>query len=38
VLAVRFAETPRPMPMAHAPSNTFGFGGSNVSLLFSRVL
>lgn len=29
--------TPRPMPMAHALSNTFGFGGSNVSLLFRRV-
>lgn len=30
--------TPRPMPMANALSNTFGFGGSNVSLLFRRVL
>ncbi len=28
--------TPRPMPMTHALSNTFGFGGSNVSLLFRR--
>lgn len=28
--------TPRPMPMASALSNTFGFGGSNVSLLFRR--
>jgi 3-oxoacyl-[acyl-carrier-protein] synthase II len=31
-------ETPRPMAMAHALSNTFGFGGSNVSLLLKRVL
>jgi len=30
--------TPRPMEMATAVSNTFGFGGSNVSLLFQRVL
>jgi len=30
--------TPRPMPMTNALSNTFGFGGSNVSLLFGRVL
>jgi 3-oxoacyl-[acyl-carrier-protein] synthase II len=30
-------ETPRPMAMANALSNTFGFGGSNVSLLFRRV-
>jgi len=29
--------TPRPMRMEHALSNTFGFGGSNVSLLFRRV-
>jgi 3-oxoacyl-[acyl-carrier-protein] synthase II len=29
--------TPRPMEMTSALSNTFGFGGSNVSLLFSRV-
>jgi 3-oxoacyl-[acyl-carrier-protein] synthase II len=29
--------TPRPMAMQHAVSNTFGFGGSNVSLLFRRV-
>lgn len=29
--------TPRPMAMTHALSNTFGFGGSNVSLLFARV-
>lgn len=29
--------TPRPLPMATALSNTFGFGGSNVSLLFRRV-
>ena len=31
-------ETPRPMSMASVLSNTFGFGGSNVSLLFKRVL
>ena len=30
--------TPRPMEMDAALSNTFGFGGSNVSLLFRRVL
>ncbi|HKO00727.1 MAG TPA: beta-ketoacyl-[acyl-carrier-protein] synthase family protein [Thermoanaerobaculia bacterium] len=30
--------TPRPLPMTNVLSNTFGFGGSNVSLLFSRVL
>jgi 3-oxoacyl-[acyl-carrier-protein] synthase II len=29
--------TPRPMPLANVLSNTFGFGGSNVSLLFRRV-
>jgi 3-oxoacyl-[acyl-carrier-protein] synthase II len=29
--------TPRPMAMNTAVSNTFGFGGSNVSLLFQRV-
>jgi 3-oxoacyl-[acyl-carrier-protein] synthase II len=29
--------TPRPMTMNAAISNTFGFGGSNVSLLFRRV-
>jgi 3-oxoacyl-[acyl-carrier-protein] synthase II len=29
--------TPRPMPMSNVLSNTFGFGGSNVSLLFKRV-
>jgi 3-oxoacyl-[acyl-carrier-protein] synthase II len=29
--------TPRPMAMASVLSNTFGFGGSNVSLLFRRV-
>ena len=29
--------TARPMAMANALSNTFGFGGSNVSLLFRRV-
>ena len=29
--------TPRPMAMRRALSNTFGFGGSNVSLLFERV-
>jgi 3-oxoacyl-[acyl-carrier-protein] synthase II len=29
--------TPRPMAMEAALSNTFGFGGSNVSLLFRRV-
>src|SRR5437660_4091109 len=28
--------TPRPMPMRNVLSNTFGFGGSNVSLLFRR--
>ena len=28
--------TPRPMEMTSALSNTFGFGGSNVSLLFKR--
>ncbi len=28
--------TPRPMRMNHALSNTFGFGGSNVSLLFRK--
>ncbi len=30
--------TPRPMAMDSALSNTFGFGGSNVSLLFRRGL
>lgn len=30
--------TPRPMEMQHVLSNTFGFGGSNVSLLLRRVL
>ena len=30
--------TPRPMEMSDVLSNTFGFGGSNVSLLFRRVL
>ncbi|GAC1431377.1 MAG: hypothetical protein NVSMB68_03710 [Thermoanaerobaculia bacterium] len=30
--------TPRSMPMNSALSNTFGFGGSNVSLMFRRVL
>ena len=29
--------TPRPMLLANVLSNTFGFGGSNVSLLFRRV-
>jgi 3-oxoacyl-[acyl-carrier-protein] synthase II len=29
--------TPRAMPMQNILSNTFGFGGSNVSLLFRRV-
>jgi len=28
--------TPRPMAMSNVLSNTFGFGGSNVSLLFRR--
>ena len=28
--------TPRPMPMTRVLSNTFGFGGSNVSLMFRR--
>ncbi len=31
-------ETPRPMAMTSVLSNTFGFGGSNVSLMFRRVL
>ncbi len=31
-------ETPRPMTMTSVLSNTFGFGGSNVSLMFRRVL
>lgn len=31
------AHTPRPMSIEHALSNTFGFGGSNVSLAFRRV-
>jgi len=30
--------TPRPLAMTSALSNTFGFGGSNVSLLFRRVV
>ena len=30
--------TPRPMPLNGVLSNTFGFGGSNVSLMFRRVL
>lgn len=30
------AHTPRPLPMTNVLSNTFGFGGSNVSLLFRR--
>ena len=29
--------TPRPLAMANVLSNTFGFGGSNISLLFRRV-
>jgi 3-oxoacyl-[acyl-carrier-protein] synthase II len=29
-------DTPRPMELANVLSNTFGFGGSNVSLLFRR--
>ncbi|HEX6096157.1 MAG TPA: beta-ketoacyl-[acyl-carrier-protein] synthase family protein [Thermoanaerobaculia bacterium] len=29
-------DTPRPMALANVLSNTFGFGGSNVSLLFRR--
>ena len=29
---------PRPLAMTRAISNTFGFGGSNISLLFERVL
>ncbi len=28
--------TPRAMPMTNVLSNTFGFGGSNVSLAFRR--
>jgi len=31
-------DTPRPMAMENMLSNTFGFGGSNVSLLFRRVV
>jgi 3-oxoacyl-(acyl-carrier-protein) synthase len=27
----------RPLAMSHALSNSFGFGGTNVSLLLSRV-
>lgn len=30
-------ETPRPMPITNVLSNTFGFGGSNVSLAFRKV-
>ena len=30
--------TPRPMALSGVLSNTFGFGGSNVSLMFRRVL
>jgi len=30
-------DTPRPLAMANVLSNTFGFGGSNVSLLFRKV-
>ncbi|HEY0143498.1 MAG TPA: beta-ketoacyl-[acyl-carrier-protein] synthase family protein [Thermoanaerobaculia bacterium] len=30
--------TPRSLPMENVLSNTFGFGGSNVSLLFRRVV
>ncbi|HEY4640103.1 MAG TPA: hypothetical protein VII75_02080, partial [Thermoanaerobaculia bacterium] len=30
--------TPRPMALRNALSNTFGFGGSNVSLLLKRVV
>jgi len=32
------AEIPRELPMQNILSNTFGFGGSNVSLLFRRVV
>jgi 3-oxoacyl-[acyl-carrier-protein] synthase II len=32
------AHTPRPLAMENVLSNTFGFGGSNVSLLFKRVV
>jgi 3-oxoacyl-[acyl-carrier-protein] synthase II len=32
------AHTPRPLAMNDILSNTFGFGGSNVSLMFRRVL
>ena len=28
---------PRTLPLQHALSNSFGFGGSNCSLVFSRV-
>ena len=31
------ANVARPLAMEHVLSNTFGFGGSNVSLLFRRV-
>lgn len=31
-------DMPRALPMTNVLSNTFGFGGSNVSLLFRRVL
>jgi 3-oxoacyl-[acyl-carrier-protein] synthase II len=31
-------DTPREMPMENVLSNTFGFGGSNVSLVFRRVV
>jgi 3-oxoacyl-[acyl-carrier-protein] synthase II len=31
-------DSPRAMPMENVLSNTFGFGGSNVSLLFRRVV
>ncbi|HEX8171566.1 MAG TPA: beta-ketoacyl-[acyl-carrier-protein] synthase family protein [Thermoanaerobaculia bacterium] len=31
-------DTARALPMSNALSNTFGFGGSNVSLLFRRVV
>jgi 3-oxoacyl-[acyl-carrier-protein] synthase-1 len=34
-VTLRFAEPPGPQPLRHVLSNSFGFGGSNTSLLFS---
>ncbi len=36
LLRSRFERTPRPAALRHVLSNSFGFGGSNCSLLFSR--